>query len=71
MTVGVCSIYTFIDIVIEVFYSIIENTKLNKTNIKFENTKVWVKLVFGWKHVPKAHSYIWMGADNTQLTEIK
>ena len=39
--------------------------------MKIQNTKVWVKIVFGWNHVGKAHSYIWFGAENTDLTDMK
>ena len=73
-----------IDIVIEVTFVIHficepkfrVNTKykiqyIEIQNIKIQNTKVWVKIVFGWNHVGKAHSYIWFGAENTDLTDMK
>ena len=33
--------------------------------------EVLVKMIFGWNHVGKAHSYIWFGAENTELTKMK
>jgi len=49
VTIAVCTIFTIIDIAIE----------------------VCVKTTFGWNHVGKAQSYLWFGAQNNQLTEMK